>query len=320
MKSFYKFISSYATGLLIGATVFGGITYASTGVKLIDASYANIRINVDGKTIPTQAEPFIYNKNVYVPVSTISHGLGATVKWDGTKHQVIITDKNAPQLQTGILEYYGTPIFWYPQTHSVLYQNQLYLSPIALATMLDKPFYLDPKTDNFYIGTGPDGHMPLINFTDVRDYGDFAKYVGGGIGPMTGWSDGPAKIAGTAYPSANGQSIVWASQTKGSVVPGVTYNLNGGYTNLSGLFGVDDASGSNTKIQLTITGDGKVLYQSPWMAKGQKAIPVVVDVANTKLLNVAFSVETASGAVYTEGQALPSGLVVDADFLDVSVQ
>ena len=319
MKPFYQSLSSYATGLLIGATVFGGITYASTGVRLVDAHYANISINVDGKTIPTQAEPFIYNNNVYVPISTISHGLGASVNWVGAKHQVVITDTNAPTSQSGMLEYYNVPIFWYPQTHSVMYKNQLYVSPIALATILNQPFYLDPQTNNFYIGKGPDGHMPLVNLTDVRDYGDFSKLIGGAIGPMTGWSDGPAKIAGISYPSANGQSIVWASLTSGSVVPGVTYNLNGNYSNLSGLFGVDDAS-STAKLQLTISGDGKVLYQSPWMAHGEKATPVIVDVAKVQLLNVSFSVQTASGAIYNEGQALPSGLNVDADFLNVSVQ
>ena len=320
MNSFHKLISSYAIGLLIGATVFGGITYASTGVKSISARYANIRINVDGKNISTQAEPFIYNNNVYVPISTISHGLGAAVKWNGSQHQVLITDTNAPIKQTGVLEYYHDPIYWYGQTHSMIYQKQLYVSPIALATVMNEPFYIDPLTNDFYIGTGPQGQMPLVNLTDVRDYGDFAKLTNGGIGPMTGWSDGSAKIAGVVYPQANGQSIVWAPSANNPQVPGVTYNLNGRFTDLSGVFGVDDASDPSVKLQLIITGDGKVLYQSPWMIKGEKATPVIVSVSGVKLLNLAFSVQTSSGAVYTMGQSLPKGVNIDADFLNVSVQ
>lgn len=321
MQSFYKWVTTYATGLMIGATVFGGITYASTGVRTIDARYANIAINVDGKTIPTAAEPFIYNNNVYVPISTISHGLGATVSWNGKTHQVLITDNNTLTPKEGTLEYYQTPVFWYPQTHSLEYKGQLYISPIALATMLNEPYYIDPVTNDFYIGKGPGGHMPLVQLTDVRDYGDFAKVTGNLIGPMTGYSDGPPRIAGALYPDSSGQSIVWASGASGSSVPGVTYNLNGNYSNLSGLFGVDDAASSANSLQLTLTdGKGKVLYQSPWMKKGQTATPVVVNVTGVHLLTVGFAVKTASGTVYTVGQSMPGGMNMDADFLNVSVQ
>ncbi len=319
VKPILRSVSSYGVGLLIGGMVFGGVTFASTGLKTIQAHYANIKIDVNGKVISTNAEPFIYNSNVYVPISAIGHGLGAQVNWVGSKHEVVIARTPQLQTQSGGLLYYGSPILWYGTTHTFSYKGQSYVSPIALATILNEPLYIDPTTLTAYIGQGPASGMPLVNFPDVRDYGDYAVASNGYTGAITGWNNGPSKINGQTYPNSNGKSILWSPANSNSQVPGVTYNLNGKYTSLTGLFGVDDASGSSDQLQLTITGDGQQLYQSPWMAKGETATPVEVNVSNVHLLTVAFSVKTSSGAVYTMGQAVPNGTVVDADFVDVLV-
>ncbi|MHB1628294.1 MAG: stalk domain-containing protein [Bacilli bacterium] len=319
MKPILRSVSGYGVGLLIGGMVFGGITFATTGLKPIQVHYANIKIAVNGKVIPTSAEPFIYNSNVYVPISAIGHGLGAQVNWVGKSHEVAIARTPQLKTQSGALLYYGSPVLWYGSTHTFSYKGQSYVSPIALAAVLGEPVYVDPKTLAAYIGRGPSSGMPLADFPDVRDYGDYAAASNGSVGAITGWNNGQSQIAGQLYPNSNGRSILWSSAGGNPQIPGVTYNLNGKYTSLTGLFGVDDASGSSDQLQLTITGDGQQLYQSPWMSKGQTATPVEVNVSNVNLLTVAFSVKTSSGAIYTMGQSVPKGTAVNADFVDVLV-
>ncbi len=308
--------SGYMAGLMIGGAVFGGVTLATTGLKLITAHYANIAIKVNGKTIPTAAEPFIYNANVYVPISTIGHGLKAKVNWDGQKRQVIIQDPSVPETASGTLNYDQLPV--YSGTHTISYQGQTYFSPFALATLINQPFYLDSTTNTAYIGKGPaTTGMPINAFFDVRDYGDYAHWSGSIIGPTYGWNDGAPKIDGVVYP--NSDSLVWAARKTNSQVPGVEYNLNGNYTSLTGSFGIDDASDQKEQVQLTITGDGKQLYQSPFMQEGEAATPVAVNVTGVHLLTIALSVRTSNQTIYTMGQTLPSGLVLNVDFADVHV-
>lgn len=308
--------SGYAVGVLVGSLFFGGLTFASTGTVMpITARYADIGISVNGKTIPTAAEPFIYDGNVYVPISTIAHGLGTQAQWNGSKHAVDITDPHMPVVQQGMVNYYNLPV--YAGTHTVNYNGATYVSGFALATATDQPFYLDQATNTLYLGTGPSSGMPLSAFFDARDYGDYAKIIHGVIGPEYGWGDGAPVIDGIVYPNSN--SLVWAPQTAGSEVPGVEYNLNANYTSLTGAFGVDDGSDGKEQAQVTITGDGQQLYQSPWMAKGQAATPVSVNVTGVHLLTIAFSVKGANGTVYTMGQAVPANTGIDIDFANVNV-
>lgn len=316
MKKALRALLVYGAGLAAGTAFFGGLAYASTGVREILAHYANIRLDVAGKVIPTRAEPFIFNHNVYVPVSAIGQSLGAKVQWNGKKKQVDISLSRALPLKTGLLEYYGLPV--YSGTHTATYNGKQYVAALALATVAGKPYYFDSAKDTVYIGSGPGSGMPIQAFYDVRDYGDYASGANGAGGPMYGWTDGAPRIAGVLYPNAN--SLVWASQSQNSQVPGVTYNLGGNYGQLTGAFGLDDASDGKEQVQLTISGDGQQLYQSPWMGKGQPAAPVSVDVKGVKLLTVSFAVkDLATGQVYSMGQTVPGNLAADIDFADVNL-
>lgn len=308
-------LTGYALGVLVGSLFFGSLSLASSGVTSVAAHYANIAIHIDGKTIATSAEPFIYNANVYVPISTIGHGLGAKVQWDSAKRDVVITDSHLAKVQQGELSYYHLPV--YAGTHTVSYGGQTYVSGFALATIANLPYYLDQTAQTLYIGKGPSAGMPLSAFYDTRDYGDYAHLNKGVLGPDYGWSDGAPKIDGVTYPNDN--SLVWAPQATNPVVPGVEYSLSGNYTSLTGAFGLDDGADGKEQVQLTLTGDGKQLYQSPWMGKAQPATPVSVNVTGVKLLTVSFAVQSTSGTVYSMGQALPQGMAVDIDFADVFV-
>ncbi len=316
MAKSLRFVSSYAVGIVLGGVVFGGLTYASAGIRTLPAHFANIGIHVNNKTIKTAAEPFIYNSNVYVPISTIAHGLGASVAWNGKTHEVLVNDKNVASTKLGTLNYYSLSV--YSGTHTVLYGGKTYIAGFALASIANVPYYIDSAKNTMYFGTVPQAGMPLRSFIDVRDYGDFAKSVQGMVGPDYGWTDGAPKIDGILYSNAN--SIVWANSGSNSQVPGVMYNLKGNYSLLTGSFGLDDASDAKEEAQLTILGDGKQLYQSPWQAQGAPAAPVSVDVSHVKLLTIEFSVmQNSTKKVYTMGQALPSSLRVDIDFADVRV-
>jgi hypothetical protein len=50
--------------------------------KDIKARFAHIKLAVNGRWIQTNAEPFIYNGNVYAPVATIANALGVHQQWD----------------------------------------------------------------------------------------------------------------------------------------------------------------------------------------------------------------------------------------------
>ncbi|PWI57299.1 NPCBM/NEW2 domain-containing protein [Sulfoacidibacillus thermotolerans] len=319
MKRVVRLFSGYGTGLLIGSMVFGGITFASTGVQAIRVRYANIQIEVNGKVIPTLAQPFIYQKNVYVPISTVGQGLGARVQWVEGKDDVVVTDPTQTKITEGVLSYDDSPVLWYGNTHLTSNDGQVYESPVALANLMGEPYDYDAQTHTFYIGQGDGTGLPLVNFPVVRDYGDFAMWAQGNFGPATGWSDGFAQIGKQLFPGASGQSIVWAPTLSPSLVPGITYNLRGRYRALDGVFGMDSMVSSPDAVQLTLLGDGQQLYQSPWMTSNEAATPVAVNVTGIHLLTAALAVKTANGTVYTMGQAVPAGTIANADFLDVRV-
>ncbi len=315
MKKWKRTLSGYVTGLGIGALCFGGLTYANTGMMTIAAHYANIKLLTNGTTINTAAQPFIFNHNVYVPVSTVAHGLGASVAWNNAKRQVELTANPPATIRRGNMDYAGLPV--YNGTQTAYYRGYPYVSAFALATALNEPYYVNYAQRVAYIGRGPSTGMPIQAFYDVRDYGAYAMLHPQLAGPTYGWADGAPRIDGVPYPNAN--SLVWSSSTKGgSQVPGVEYNLQGHYSQLTGNFGLDDASDGKEQVQLTVSGNGKQLYQSPWMGLHQPAAPVSVDVSGVRLLTIGFSVKIGA-KVYAMGQSMPAGYAVNIDFANVNV-
>lgn len=67
--------------------------YGENIVKTIQVTYRNITIQVNGKTIPSEQEPFIYQGRTFVPLRTIGEAMNKNVEWDNAKNQVNITDK-----------------------------------------------------------------------------------------------------------------------------------------------------------------------------------------------------------------------------------
>ena len=93
------------SGLLIGATLTGGVAIAANTTTLYDVLTTGIKIVVDGRKInPTDAngnpvEPMIYNGTTYLPVRAVADALGKPVYWDGPNYTVYLGNTD------GALEY-----------------------------------------------------------------------------------------------------------------------------------------------------------------------------------------------------------------------
>lgn len=71
--------------------------FASSGQKKIDASFNNIKIQVDGQPVTTSSEPFIVNNATYLPLRDVSQALGLDVKWEPSTNTIHILTKKIVQ-------------------------------------------------------------------------------------------------------------------------------------------------------------------------------------------------------------------------------
>jgi hypothetical protein len=97
-------IQGFTAGFIVAALLFGAASaaFASVGAYPLMASFADIRIFVDGKQVdPRDAagastEPFIINGTTYLPVRAIAEALGMEVSWDGAAKSVYIGERPDP--------------------------------------------------------------------------------------------------------------------------------------------------------------------------------------------------------------------------------
>lgn len=67
----------------------------------IKVSYRNIKMVVDGKTVSSDTEPFIYEGRTFVPLRAISEALGKDVTWDAATYTVRIGGSSSTTPNTG---------------------------------------------------------------------------------------------------------------------------------------------------------------------------------------------------------------------------
>ena len=77
---------------LLASAMFSCAVFASTGTQNISATYDNIKIVVDGRTVNASAEPFIYNGVTYLPVRAVGETLGKEVSWDSSTNTIYLGD------------------------------------------------------------------------------------------------------------------------------------------------------------------------------------------------------------------------------------
>jgi predicted secreted protein len=62
--------------------------YAATGSKQIEVTYRDISIQMNGKPVVADQEPFIFDGRTFVPLRFVAQALGQNVTWDDSKSQV----------------------------------------------------------------------------------------------------------------------------------------------------------------------------------------------------------------------------------------
>ena len=287
-------------GILTGATVFGGISYAQTGIQKINASFANIQMIVNGKPVKTGAEPFIYDKNVYVPVSAVGHALDATVNWVNKPAEVQVLGPEAT-LKPFQVYVNGTK---YP--NGLTDGKDIYMIPAASAGY-ETATGLVPSSDsqgniNFDNANPPAiaSGSPLFTMTPQKLYGDFSNANLYPQQQLTGyWTP---SVLGKLFPAQF--TVEWGIGVgQKSVIPGMDYALNGNYQTLTGQFAIDDLSRNfGGAVQLVFVGDGKTIASTGWVQSASQPTPINVNVAGVNLLEIQYQLKLANGTVYNMGQ------------------
>lgn len=160
---------------LAGALLFtGGMFTGSNSVlakkatETIRVHFANIKLIVNGKEIQTQAEPFTYNGNVYVPAATIANMFGIGQAWENHPPSVRFESgdrvTSAPQyMGTSGRSYYALDyIFALPIAESPeggtkfenvfnLFNNQSIVIPKVESTGILSPISRMVHADMFYM-------------------------------------------------------------------------------------------------------------------------------------------------------------------------
>ncbi len=287
-------------GILTSAALFATTTSASTGVQSIKASFANIQMVVNNQVVKTSAEPFIYNHNVYVPVSAVGHALQSSVTWQNKPALVTVTSRvqsipvylNGQALAPGITD--GKTFYDVPATDTSYVQAFGMVPTVALS---DGDVNFEVNQPPFFAQTS----SPLVNMTPTNTVGDFANPLLYPKGELAGYW--PASVLGSLYP---GQfTIEWGINPGQKVVlPGVSYALQGKYNTLSLQLAIDDLTKDFAgAVQLTFLGDGKPIGNSAWITTGQQAATVTIPVTGVKTLTIDWSMKDNNGKVYTVGQS-----------------
>ena len=73
------------------------MVYGESITKMIQVTYRNITLWVNGKLIPSEQEPFVYEGRTFVPLRTIAEALDKEVNWNNAENKVLITDKASPR-------------------------------------------------------------------------------------------------------------------------------------------------------------------------------------------------------------------------------
>lgn len=93
-----KRLQGLIAGVLIGAILTSGVTFAKNIKKTIDAVYMNVKLVIDGEEITPKdingnvVEPFIYNGTTYLPVRAIGEAFDKEVHWEDETATVYVGD------------------------------------------------------------------------------------------------------------------------------------------------------------------------------------------------------------------------------------
>ncbi|MBR5270972.1 MAG: NPCBM/NEW2 domain-containing protein [Clostridia bacterium] len=97
-----KRLQGLIVGLLIVASITGGVVFAKSKTQMIEVFYNNIKVYKDNVLCElkdangTVIEPFIYNGTTYMPVRGTANLADMEVTWDGQTQSVYLWDEQVP--------------------------------------------------------------------------------------------------------------------------------------------------------------------------------------------------------------------------------
>lgn len=85
--------------LIIGILIFTSFTaFGADKAQKLDAWFYNIKVVINGQTLSTPLQPFIYNNNTYVPLRPIVEGMGGTPTWDDATKTITIKNTSSDEV------------------------------------------------------------------------------------------------------------------------------------------------------------------------------------------------------------------------------
>jgi hypothetical protein len=81
-----------SVAILLGVV---GTAAALDSTRSISVTFRGISVAVNGKVVPTEQEPFVYEGRTYVPLRAVAEALGQDVSWDEESSQVRINGRVA---------------------------------------------------------------------------------------------------------------------------------------------------------------------------------------------------------------------------------
>lgn len=222
---------------------------------------------IDG-AVAANSTPILYNGQAYVNANALSSKLGIQATWSNATKSVSYDLSSVPQVESsGQIDMVGHAL---PNVHPILYGGTPYIPANAVAQQLQIPNTWSSGVDYFGDQTSGGLLTTLLQPTSVSGFGSNNSQ------PMI---NAPMKMDGTTY--SNGLQFVGGASSNETM----TYNLNGDYSKLTGIVGIDDNSSSASGIDVTIVGDGNTLYS--WtVGSGQSPEPFSVNVEGVRNLQI----------------------------------
>lgn len=166
------------------------------------------------------------------------------------------------------------------------YNGTNYLPVRAIATAFGKEVTFDAKENTIYLGKVIKPNGMEVGLGDMTPFVKSKMVIG-----IPWEQDKKLKMNNTEY-DVKDSALCSGIGANGSAT--VTYLLDGNYSSISGIFGVDDSSpdpvnGKITEVgaALEISGDGNILYQSLLASKGSTPIKVTnINLIGVKQLTI----------------------------------
>jgi hypothetical protein len=88
-----KKVNKFLCLILIFLSISTITVLAKINFKTIQVVYMDLKININGKKINPDTEPFIFNGRTFVPIRFVSEALNKDVIWNDKTKTIDINDK-----------------------------------------------------------------------------------------------------------------------------------------------------------------------------------------------------------------------------------